>query len=108
MHERKLRMHDISDGVIALPGGFGTLDELFELLTWAQLGLHAKPLALLNIREYFSPLIQFLDATVGEGFLRQQHRDMLLVAPDVESALEQMQSYQPPVVEKWIKHEGKL
>lgn len=108
MHERKLRMHELSDGVIALPGAFGTLDELFEMLTWAQLGLHAKPIVLLNVREYFSPLIHFLDATVGEGFLRPQHRHMLLIADTIESALEQMHHYQAPTVEKWIRDEGKV
>lgn len=101
MHERKALMADISDGFIALPGGLGTLEELFETLTWAQLGFHKKPCGLLNTRDYFSHLSTFLDHTVNEGFVGKIHRDMLLVEQDPVKLLKRMFSYRPPMVDKW-------
>ncbi|MBL7767306.1 MAG: TIGR00730 family Rossman fold protein [Chitinophagaceae bacterium] len=78
MHERKMKMNELSDGVIALPGGYGTLDELFEMLTWAQLNLHAKPIGLLNINGYYDPLLTFVDHMTEQGFVHPEHRDLLL------------------------------
>ena len=90
MSERKLLMGDLSDAFLALPGGIGTMDELFEAWTWTQLGLHRKPCALLNLDGYYDPLLEFLDRAVDEGFLQPQYRAALLVAADVETALDQL------------------
>ena len=106
MHERKALMAKYSDGFIALPGGLGTLEELFEALTWTQLGFHQKPCALLNIDGYYDPLIAFLDHSVNEGFVREEHRQMLLVDDSPAGLLEQMADYQSPVTEKWIEAGG--
>jgi uncharacterized protein (TIGR00730 family) len=103
MHQRKARMADLADGFAALPGGYGTGDELFEILTWAQLGLHAKPIGLLNVAGFFDPLRQWLDHAVGEGFLRPNHRRLLLEADAPEELLDLLRSYRPPEPEaKWI------
>ncbi len=102
MHERKARIEQLSDGAIALPGGFGTLDELFEMLTWGQLGLHDKPVGVLNIRGYFDPLLVIVKTMVDEGFLRADHQDQLLVSEDIATLLNAMSGYKPPTVEKWI------
>ncbi|MBT3376030.1 MAG: TIGR00730 family Rossman fold protein [Lentisphaerae bacterium] len=102
MHERKALMFELADAFVALPGGIGTLDELFELLTWAQLGMHSKPYALLNTAGYYDGLLQFLDHTVNQRFVRPEHRQMLLVGDTVPSVLEQLRLYEPPVVEKWL------
>ena len=102
MHERKMMMFDLSDAFIALPGGFGTLDEVSEILTWAQLGLHSKPCGLINVQGYFDPLLSFLDNAVARGFMKQEHREMLLVADEPLGLLNQMASYIAPVVEKWV------
>jgi uncharacterized protein (TIGR00730 family) len=102
MHERKAQMADLSDGFLALPGGIGTLEELFEVWTWGQLGLHAKPCALLDVAGYYSPLLAFLDHTVNEGFLREAHRAVLLVDADPEALLDRMAGFTPPRVEKWM------
>ncbi|MFK7862776.1 MAG: TIGR00730 family Rossman fold protein [Pseudohongiellaceae bacterium] len=96
MHERKARMADLSDGFIALPGGLGTLEELFEVLTWAQLGFHKKPCGLLNSANYYDSLIRFLDDAVNAGFIRPIHRQMLQVGDSVDSLLALFQDYQPP------------
>ncbi len=101
MHERKMVMSELSDGVIALPGGFGTLDELFEALTWAQLGLHRKPCGLLNVAGYFDALLAFLDHVVERQFLAPAYRGMLLAETDGAVLLDRMQAYAPPVVETW-------
>ena len=101
MHERKMVMSELSDGVIALPGGFGTLDELFEALTWAQLGLHRKPCGLLNVDGYFDALLAFLDHVVERQFLAPAYRGMLLAETDGAVLLDRMQAYAPPVVETW-------
>lgn len=105
MHERKTKMDSLSDGVIALPGGFGTLEELFEILTWGQLGLHKKPVALLNVNGFYDELISFIDTMVNKGVLKAVNRDMLLVADDVDVLLEMMRNYKAPEVGKWISKE---
>jgi len=102
MHERKQAMSERADAFIAMPGGFGTMDELFEILTWAQLGLHQKPIALLNIEGYFDGLIHFIDHAVDERLLRPEHRDMLLVESDPLRIVPVLRSYKPPRVEKWL------
>jgi len=102
MHERKGLMAELSDGFIALPGGMGTLEELAEVLTWAQLGMHRKPCGLLNVAGYYDGLAAFLDHAVGERFILPAHRNMLLVATTAKDLLESFASYRAPVVEKWI------
>lgn len=102
MHERKAMMADLSDGFVAMPGGIGTLEELFEVWTWAQLGSHTKPCALLNILGFYDRLLEFLDQVVGQGFLKTVHRGMLLVEEDPTVLLHAMASYQAPLASKWI------
>ena len=102
MHERKTKMNDLCDGVIALPGGFGTLEELFEMLTWAQLGLHKKPIALLNIDGFYDSLIQLTETMVEKGLLKEANQKMLLVSDNIPDLLHQMRNYTPPTVGKWI------
>ena len=103
MHERKALMVELSDGFIALPGGAGTMDELFEVWTWGPLGFHRKPCGLLNVAAYYDPLAAFLDHAVTEGFVKDLHRDMLLIAKTPEELLDRFRSYVPPSVEKWIQ-----
>jgi uncharacterized protein (TIGR00730 family) len=104
MHERKAVMADLSDGFVALPGAFGTADELFEILTWAQLGIHAKPIGLLNVAGYFSPILSWLDLAVHEGFLKSKHRQLLLQADDPEQLIGMLQNYRPAVTSpKWVE-----
>ncbi|ULQ55912.1 TIGR00730 family Rossman fold protein [Flavihumibacter rivuli] len=105
MHERKSLMNDYCDGVIALPGGFGTMDELMEMLTWGQLGLHHKPIGLLNIDGFYEPLMAFADKMVEKGFLKPENRNMLLVSDNIEHLLVLMQEYTAPRVTKWISKE---
>ena len=102
MHERKAVMADLADAFIALPGGLGTLDELAEILTWAQLGLHAKPIGLLDVDGYFAPLLEFLDAAVRARFLQPAHRAMLLMETDPDRLLAAFRAYQPPPPFKWV------
>jgi len=102
MHERKTMMFNLADAFIALPGGFGTVEEAAELLTWAQLGLHTKPCGVINVAGYFDLLLAFLDHAVAQGFMQPAHRAMLLVAATPEELLLQMQAYTAPVVEKWV------
>lgn len=105
MHERKTKMHELCDGVIALPGGFGTMEELFEMLTWAQLGLHQKPIGLLNTNGFYNDLIQLVKQMVAKGFLKQINQDMLIVSNNVNELLTQMSNYKAPDVDKWITSE---
>jgi uncharacterized protein (TIGR00730 family) len=102
MHERKMRMADLSDGFIALPGGIGTLEELFEMWTWGQLGDHRKPVALLDVAGFWDMLTVFLDHQVAEGFVRESHREMLMVDTDPGRLLERMSAYEAPETKKWI------
>lgn len=105
MHERKAVMAELADGFIAMPGGLGTLEELFEVVTWAQLGFHRKPCGLLNVEGYFDPLISFLDSAVAERFVKPEHRSMLLVSEDPAGLLEELGDYRPPPTDKWIDRE---
>ena len=102
MHERKAVMSDLSDAVVALPGGLGTLDELFEMLTWSQLGLHQKPCGLLNVQGYFDQLLGFLDHAVAQRFIARDHRGMLLTESTATALLDRMDTYRAPVVQKWL------
>ena len=102
MHERKALMADLSDGFVALPGGIGTLEEFCEVLTWAQLGMHAKPCGLVNVDGYFDHLIAFLDHSVRERFFRPEHRSMVLLEEDPAALLDRFERYRPPQLEKWI------
>ncbi len=102
MHERKAMMAELSGAFVALPGGLGTLEELFEALTWAQLGIHSKPCGVLNVAGYFDGLIDFLDHAVEQGFVRMAHADMLLTASDINALLDAIEQYAPPQVEKWL------
>lgn len=105
MHERKTKMNDLCDGVIALPGGFGTLEELFEMVTWAQLGLHKKPIAILNINSFYDSLIEMIQIMVNKGFLKEANQQMLLVSDTIEDLLYKMKNYNAPTVGKWIDKE---
>jgi len=110
MQERKALMAELSDAFIALPGAYGTFDELFEMLTWNQLGIITKPVGLLNINGFFDPLIMMLDHAVEEQFLRPEHRNILQVEEDEEKLVEKLNAYQPVVAQKWIERlkEGKI
>ncbi|MCV6546100.1 MAG: TIGR00730 family Rossman fold protein [Cohaesibacter sp.] len=103
MHERKAMMEDLSDGFISIPGGAGTMDEMFEIWTWGMLGWHDKPSALMNVAGYYDDLIKFLDKTAQEGFVRKAHRDMLIIGEEAGAILDQMEAYEPPQGSKWIK-----
>jgi uncharacterized protein (TIGR00730 family) len=102
MHERKALMAELADGFIALPGGWGTLDEFFEILTWAQLGIHQKPCGLLNVLGYFDPLLAFLDHAVQQGFVRREFGALLATSDNPATLLGKMELHRPPTVEKWI------
>ncbi len=103
MHERKALMADRAGGFVALPGGYGTCDELFEILTWAQLGIHRKPVALLNVNGFFTPLLAWLDHVVSERLLKPRHRELLLVADTVPELLDRLTTWTPPAAEvKWV------
>jgi uncharacterized protein (TIGR00730 family) len=106
MHERKTLMAELSDGFVALPGGIGTLEELFEVWTWAQLGFHDKPCGLLNVEGYFDSLALFLDHAADEQFVKQPHRSMLIVESDSKKLLERFRNYVPPVITKWLDKKG--
>ncbi len=106
MHERKLRLAKRADGFIALPGGYGTFEELFEILTWAQIGLHSKPVALLNIERYFEPLLAMVEHARKHGFIYDEHRALFLCQEDPEALLDAMSSYNPPAgLDRWLKRE---
>ncbi|WP_020484153.1 TIGR00730 family Rossman fold protein [Methylomonas sp. MK1] len=106
MHERKMLMAELADGFIALPGGIGTLEELFEIWTWAQLGFHQKPCGVLNVAGYYDALISFLDHVAAEQFVKPHHRAMLMVEADPNLLLDRYVNYQPPAVKHWVnKHE---
>lgn len=102
MHERKARMSDLADGFLMLPGGFGTLDEYFEALTWTQLGVHSKPCAILDVDGYFEPLIDFIRHATTKRFVRSEHRDMVIAGTDPGAVLDAMASWQRPTADKWL------
>jgi uncharacterized protein (TIGR00730 family) len=102
MHERKLMMMDLSDGFVCLPGGTGTLEELFETFTWLQLGIHSKPIGLLDVAGYWSGLVGFIDHAVAEGFVRREHADLLLVDDDPDRLLDRFATWEPPALSKWV------
>ena len=102
MHERKTKMFEVGDAFIALPGGFGTLEELFEVVTWAQLGLHQKPIGILNVNDFYDPLIAQLDHMVSSGLLKQENRDLIMIDGTVDGLLAKMEAYQPISAKKWI------
>ena len=102
MHDRKALMATLADGFIALPGGWGTLEEFFEVLTWGQLGLHAKPCGLLNVNGYFDGLLSFIDQTVKQGFVRKEYLEMVSVETSPAALLDRMAAYRPPAVTKWL------
>ncbi|SNZ01218.1 TIGR00730 family Rossman fold protein [Flagellimonas pacifica] len=105
MHKRKTMMNDLCDGVIALPGGFGTIEELFEMLTWGQLGLHKKPIGILNVNGFYDNLISFLDDMVTKGLLKEVNRKMVLISNDIDELINKMKTYQAPTTGKWITKE---
>ena len=105
MHERKAMMAELADGFIAMPGGFGTLEELFEVTTWAQLGLHEKPIGLLNINGFYDGLTGFASHLVAEGFVRPDHAGLLMHAPDAVGLLDQFDSFVPSIKVKWLERE---
>jgi uncharacterized protein (TIGR00730 family) len=107
MHARKARMHELSDGYIAMPGGLGTFDELFETITWAQTGAHEKPVGLFNVRNYYAPLLAAIDHAVAEGFIFQEHRDALFCEADPEALIDKMAQYEHPraAVKRWLREE---
>ena len=108
MHERKTKMNELSDGFIALPGGYGTLEEFFEILAWGQLGLHRKPVGLLNINGFYDSLKTLSQTMVKEGFLKEANRKMLLISDDIEDLLDQMENYIAPTIDKWIIRDNNL
>ncbi|MDX2161578.1 MAG: TIGR00730 family Rossman fold protein [bacterium] len=103
MHQRKALMAELSDSVVTLPGGFGTLDEIAELVTWAQLGYHRKPLVLLNTADFYAPFLAYFDHMSAQGFIRPHHRGILVVRTDIASTLETLETYQPPLIDKWLE-----
>jgi uncharacterized protein (TIGR00730 family) len=103
MHERKALMADLSDAFIALPGGIGTLEETFETLTWAQLGLHRRPVGFLDTAGYYHLLLEFLDRGVAARFIKPEHRGLYIVEQDPAALLDQLAAHTPPVIEKWIE-----
>jgi len=106
MHTRKARIADVSDGFVALPGGFGTLEELFEILTWAQIGLHSKPVGLLNTSGFYDPLLVFLDRVEQEGFMYAEHNSLYSSSTDPDALLDLMSGYRPPNgLERWVERQ---
>ncbi len=104
MHERKAMMEEMCDAIIALPGGFGTMDELFEIITWAQLALHKKPIGLLNVEGYYDPLMVFIDSMIEKGFVKPEYKNLIIVDSDIESLLDKMALYEPTFCNgKWFE-----
>lgn len=106
MHQRKTILYELSDAMIALPGGFGTMEELFEMLTWAQLGLHHKPIALLNTNGFYDDLLAFIQTMVDTQFLKKEYQQMLLHSDNIDDLLEKIRNYEAPKVTKWINKEN--
>ncbi len=105
MHTRKAMMEELSDGFIALPGGFGTFEELCEIITWAQLGFHSKPCGFLNIQGYYDPLVELFDGATREQFVRPEHRKLVIIESEIEPMFNAMKNYRSPVLEKWLDKE---
>jgi len=103
MHERKLLMHERSEGIIMLPGGFGTFEEFFEMLTWAQLGLHQHPIAILNTNGFYNDLLAMMQTMVDKGFVKQANLDLIVVADEPEALVHKMKAYRPQMIPKWIE-----
>ncbi|MFC4689759.1 TIGR00730 family Rossman fold protein [Dokdonia genika] len=103
MHERKMKLQELSDGFITLPGGFGTMEELFEVLTWSQLALHKKPVGMLNVNGFYDDLLSALKNMVDKGFLKQENYDILLVDTTIDGLLDQMENFEPMAMPKWLK-----
>jgi uncharacterized protein (TIGR00730 family) len=103
MHERKAMMAELSDAFVAMPGGFGTVEEFIEVLTWSQLGLHAKPCGLLNVDGYFDPLLRFFEHAVREGFVREDHARLVLSAPDPARLMRKLNAWRPSSTPRWIR-----
>ena len=106
MHQRKLKMQEMSDGFLTLPGGFGTFEELFEIITWSQLGLHHKPIGILNTNGFYDHLIAMLDEMVNRGFLKPENRVLLIEDTDIDRLLDKMINFQPDLKSKWLKPEN--
>ncbi|MFV0469548.1 MAG: TIGR00730 family Rossman fold protein [Dysgonomonas sp.] len=102
MHERKAKMSELCDGIIALPGGFGTFEELFEMLTWAQLGLHKKPIGILNTDGYYDTLLKFIDETIAQHFVKEEYRNLFVVSDNPDKLIELMKAFRPPLNDKWF------
>ena len=105
MHERKALMASLSDAFIALPGGYGTLEELFEVVAWAQLGIHRKPIGLLNVAGYFDALLSLVDHMIGEGFIKSRHRGLFVTAEQPRALLDALQQHQMPAARRWLTEE---
>lgn len=105
MHDRKLKMHELSDGILMLPGGFGTLEEFFEMLTWAQLGLHPYPIAVLNTNGFYDELLQMLKKMVKKGFVRKENLDAILVDENIDILLDKMKAFKPLPIPQWMTKE---
>jgi uncharacterized protein (TIGR00730 family) len=103
MHERKALIAELSDAFIALPGGYGTFEEFFEVLAWSQLGWHQKPFGLLDVASFYREMLKFLDHATNEGFIRSQHRELVIVEADAEKILQRLRNFHPPTEVKWIK-----
>lgn len=103
MHERKAKMEELADGIIALPGGFGTMEELFEMVTWAQLALHRKPIGLLNIGGFYDPMMVFVKQMIDKGFVKKEYESLLIIESDAESLLDKMEVFIPMLNEKWFE-----
>jgi len=105
MHERKAKMFELCDGFITLPGGFGTFEEYFEILTWAQIGIHSKPMGLLNVNDYFKPLFSLIDHGIEEEFIKPEYKEFILQSESPEKLLQKMRLFKSPVISKWITKE---
>ncbi|HEU4974489.1 MAG TPA: TIGR00730 family Rossman fold protein [Baekduia sp.] len=103
MHERKMLMADLADAFVVLPGGIGTLEEVVEMLSWSQLGLHRKPIGLLDAGGYWGPLLELIDHAIGEGFVRSEHRELVLVDEDPDALLEAMEAWEAPDLARWLQ-----
>jgi len=106
MHTRKALMAELSDGFIALPGGVGTFEEFCEIVTWGQLGIHTKPCALMNVGGFYDSFIAMFDHSMNQGFIRPQHRSLVLVESEIEKLYQLMKEYRPPIIEKWLDKES--